>query len=106
MVQAARSPAQRKKRHMRVSFGVEQPTDQGLTLDLSETGAFIRTSRLFDPGLKLRLLIETPAGNLSLEGRVVWTCDEAHPPKSPHEPGMGIQWVATDEQYIDILQML
>jgi len=100
------TPALRKKRHLRVSFGLEQPENQGLTLDLSETGAFICTRQMFDPGLKLRMLIETPMGNLALEGRVVWICDENNLSRSPHEPGIGVQWVATDDQYMDVFNMI
>lgn len=100
------APALRKKRHLRISFGLEQPENQGLTLDLSETGAFIRTRHIFNPGLKLRVLMETPMGNMALEGRVVWVCDEHNPPRSPHEPGIGVQWIATDDQYMDIFNMI
>ncbi len=100
------TPALRKKRHLRVSFGLEQPENQGLTLDLSETGAFICTRQMFDPGLKLRMLIETPMGNMALEGRVVWICDENNLSRSPHESGIGVQWVATDDQYMDVFNMI
>ncbi len=100
------TPAPRKKRHLRVSFGFQNPTSQGLTLDMSETGAFICTRQLFDTGMKLRLLLETPMGNFALEGRVVWSCDETHPPRSPHEPGMGLRWVATDDQFLDFFNMI
>lgn len=106
MLQTALAPALRKKRQLRVSFGVERPTDEGRTLDVSETGAFICTQHVFEPGLKLRLLLETPNGNLSLEGRVVWICNETHPPKSPHQPGMGVCWEATDEQFADFFLMI
>jgi len=106
MTMADGTVAPRKKRHLRVSFGVEQLENQGLTLDLSETGAFVCTRHAIEPGVKVRLLLETPMGNLSLEGRVIWVCDEAHPPRSPHEPGIGIHWAATDEQYTDFLHML
>lgn len=106
MAQAMVQTAPRKKRHMRVSFGVEQLDRQGLTLDVSQTGAFVCTRQLIEPGVKVRLLIESPMGNVSVEGRVVWMCDEQHPPRSPHEPGIGIQWLATDEQYGDFLQMI
>lgn len=99
-------PAPRKKRHLRVSFGVERLDFQGRTLDVSETGAFICAQQMLQPGMKMRILIETPAGNLALEGRVVWLCDSVHPPRSPHETGMGIRWLSSDEAFQDFIQMI
>lgn len=106
MAQSTVKAAPRKKRHLRVAYGVEQLDRQGLTLDLSETGAFVSTRQLIEPGVKVRVLVETPMGNLSLEGRVVWVCDEKHLSSSPHEPGIGIRWLATGDQYLDFFQML
>jgi hypothetical protein len=100
------APAPRKKRNLRVCFGVERLDFQGRTLDVSETGAFICARQTIEPGTKVRLLIETPAGNLALEGRVVWLCDAAHPPRSPHEDGMGIRWVSTDETFRDFFHLI
>lgn len=99
-------PAPRKKRNLRVSFGVERLDFQGRTLDVSETGAFICAQQMIKPGMKVRLLVETPSGNLALEGWVVWLCDETHPSRSPHEPGMGIRWLATGETFQDFFQLI
>jgi hypothetical protein len=99
-------PAPRKKRKLRVSFGIERLDFQGMTLDVSETGAFICAQQMIEPGMKMRVLIETPAGNLALEGRVVWMCDSIHPSRSPHEAGMGIRWVSTDDTFQDFFQLI
>jgi hypothetical protein len=100
------SPAPRKKRKLRVSFGVERLDFQGKTLDLSETGAFICAQRMLQPGMKMRILIETPAGNLALEGRVIWLCDSTHPARTPHEMGMGIRWLSSDETFQDFIRLI
>ncbi len=109
MSQTSQSPAPRKKHHMRVSFGPEGPFYKGLTLDLSNTGMFLSTFHRFQPGQKLRLLLETPVGDLFMEGRVIWACDETHPARSTHKQGLGIELQTADgsyDPYQDFLHMI
>ncbi len=93
------SPAPRKRRHLQVSFGPDGPFHKGLTLDLSKTGMFVVTFVRFEPGQKLRLLLDTPMGGLFIEGRVVWVCDNQHQARDDHRLGMGIQLLPASGPY-------
>ena len=96
---ASQSPRPRKKRHLRVSFGPDGPLHKGLTLDLSKTGMFVVTFVRFEPGQKLRLLLDTPTGGMFIEGRVVWVCDNQHQARDDHKPGIGIQLLPASGPY-------
>jgi len=78
-------------------------------MDISKTGLFVFTYHRFEPGQKLRFLLDTPLGSLFVEGRVIWVCDENHPAKNSHKQGMGIRLVPTEgayDPYADYIQML
>ncbi len=109
MVSLKTSPAPRKKHHVTVSLGPDGPFCKGLTLDLSRTGMFVVTFHRFEPGQKLRLLLDTPLGGIHLDGRVIWACDDKHPARTSHKPGVGIQLLPANSPYnpyLDFLQMI
>ena len=80
-----------------VLYGPNEPPEFRCTLtDLSASGVQMETNRLFPPGTRLFLLLETSAGDLSAEGVVVWT-NRAPPHLMRHtKGGMGVRFTRVD----------
>ncbi len=69
---AAPTPARRRLRTFPIWFGLLVPTIEAVTANVSETGLFIGTGRLFDPGAGLRMRLDTYTFRVALHGQVVW----------------------------------
>ena len=63
----------RKRRRIKVRFGIEEPSKVAFTDDLSLDGIFIKTAAPEKPGMLLNLEITLPDETLVLcKGRVHW----------------------------------
>ena len=50
----------RRTKRIEVRFGPEQATDLGFTVDVSETGLFIKTNQVYPPDTRLVLELSLP----------------------------------------------
>jgi hypothetical protein len=78
----------RTRRRVRVRYGVERPERNAFTKDLSETGLFLRTNQVLEPGTLLQLEVEFPDRRFSLWARVIWA--KQVPPQLAHVLECGI----------------
>ena len=73
--------------------------------DISATGIFVRTTSPEEPGtrLNLRFRVDDQAAPIEVEGEVIWV--NPYRPGAPDNlhPGMGIRFVALDDEIRDHL---
>lgn len=83
----------RARRRLMVRYGLAGPEKTAFTVNLSETGVFLRTNAVFEPGMIVRLDIGFPTRTFSLWGTVVWA--RRVPPQLSHilDCGMGLKFV-------------
>lgn len=63
----------RKRKRLKVRFGLDQPKKIAFTDDISSKGIFVTTVAPERPGTILNLLIEIPDGNIiRCQGQVRW----------------------------------
>lgn len=63
----------RKRKRLKVRFGIEQPKKFSFTDDISNKGLFITTAAPEKPGAILNLEIEIPGGEIiKCQGQVRW----------------------------------
>jgi len=102
-----------KRRHKRkinrstIKFGEESCDKTAFTSNLTPSGFFLRTNRVYPPGKHLRFEFRTPQGVVvNVEGRVV------HATRVPvhfaglRKSGMGIEIIGENEAYLDLLKGL
>ena len=98
----------RRTKRIEVRFGPEQATDLGFTVDVSETGLFIKTNKVYPPDTRLVLELSLPDKRvLSLRGRVTWA-KRLPPQLARHvkKAGMGIELIDPPPEYLDLVQVL
>ncbi len=95
--------APRKNLFLPVRFGEEQPVEIADTGNLSETGLFVITETPPAKGCTVRLLLETPATTLELQGHVRWTRDR---PDGGQAAGMGVRLQAPPPDYVEYVRSL
>jgi Tfp pilus assembly protein PilZ len=98
----------RRTKRIEVRFGPEQPTDLGFTIDVSETGLFVKTNTVYPPDTRLVLELSLPDRRvLSLRGRVMWA--KRVPPQLARllrKTGMGIELIDPPPEYLDLVRVL
>jgi hypothetical protein len=84
---------------MMVRYGIEAMDKAGFTMNVSLTGAHIRTNNVFNPGTTMQVELEFPAGKKTLWARVVWA--KRVPPALAHvlPCGMGVRFVDPPEDW-------
>lgn len=71
--------------------------------DISETGIFLRTSRVFPPGTILTLELQLPLGEiLVLRGKVKWEFMIPH--LGFKRNGMGIEFIDRSTKYVEFVK--
>jgi len=94
-----------KRLHFRnnVRYGLAYPPKHfSFITDFSDTGICIQTNKIYRPGTKLCLLIDTREGSFNAEGIVVWA-KKAPPHLIRHmKSGMGIKFTSIAPELIDI----
>jgi Tfp pilus assembly protein PilZ len=72
------------------------------TTDISERGTHVKTNRIYRPGTKLYLIIETSNKSYEAEGIVVWA--KKVPPRLVRvvKNGMGIRFTNVCQELVDL----
>ena len=98
----------RRTKRIEVRFGPEQPTDLGFTIDVSETGLFVKSNTVYPPDTRLVLELSLPDRRvLSLRGRVMWA--KRVPPQLARllrKAGMGVELIDPPPEYLNLIQSL
>ncbi len=88
----------RKPFRRNIRYGlIDPPEYTSFITDLSDTGICIHTNKIFTPGTKLFLAINTNEGSFKAEGIVIWA-KKSPPHLIRHmKSGMGIKFTRVDE---------
>jgi uncharacterized protein (TIGR02266 family) len=84
----------RVKTRLRVAYGVHEPEFVGYADNVSKSGLYINTNRVFKNGTRLNLEVEFPQRAVRLVGEVVWAIRVPEHERSSMVCGMGVQFVA------------
>ena len=98
----------RRTKRIEVRFGPERPTDLGFTIDVSETGLFVKTNTVYPPDTRLVLELSLSDRRvLSLRGRVMWA-KRVPPQLARHlrKTGMGVELIDPPSEYLDLVKAL
>ncbi len=91
----------RLPKRLLVRFGTAELTGIGVTIDLSETGIFVKAASVFSPGTALRIELMLPDQKIArLRGTVTWA--KKVPPtlaRVIQKSGMGVRLLEIDEVY-------
>ena len=90
---------------LEVDYALEDNYLFAYITDISETGIFVRTTTPEQPGthLNMRFRADGPNTQIEVEGEVIWV--NPYRPGAPDNlhPGMGIRFVALDDELKDRL---
>ena len=94
----------RAKRRLMCRYGVDKADKTGFTMNLSETGVFVKTNSVFPPGTTLHVELAFPDRSFSMWGRVVWA--KKVPPQLAHilECGMGICFIDPTPEWLEFFE--
>ncbi|OGW63059.1 MAG: hypothetical protein A2638_03770 [Nitrospirae bacterium RIFCSPHIGHO2_01_FULL_66_17] len=98
----------RRTKRIEVRFGPERPTDLGFTIDVSETGLFVKSNTVYPPDTRLVLELSLSDRRvLSLRGRVMWA-KRVPPQLARHlrKTGMGVELIDPPSEYLDLVKAL
>ena len=90
----------RAKRRMMVRYGLSTAEKTAFTRNVSETGLFLQTNQVFNPGSTIHVQIQFPDVTFSMWARVVWA--KVVPPQLAHvlECGMGVCFIDPSPEWI------
>jgi hypothetical protein len=94
----------RTKRRLAVRFGVRGPERLGYTQNISETGIYIETNYVIDPGTDLQLEIDTPEKTLEMWATVVWARRYPLSFQQVMRGGLGCQFAFPSQEWVDFYQ--
>ena len=92
---ADKRTSKRKRKRLKLRFGIDDYTYLAFTDEVSETGMFIRTPKVFAPGTMIKILLFIQdESEIHLEGRIMWA--KRIPPQiiRSYKGGMGIRITA------------
>lgn len=98
----------RRTKRIEVRFGADRPSQLGFTIDMSETGLFIKTTTIFPPYTTLLLELTLPDKRVvSLRGHVSWV-KRVPAQLAPHvkKAGMGIELLQPPAEYLEFVKTL
>ena len=89
----------RTKRRLLVRYGVEDAKKTAFTMNVSKSGAFLRTNDVYRPGTTILTEFSFPDRSYSLWAQVIWA--KKVPTSLAHvlHCGMGIRFVNPDEEW-------
>ena len=98
--------AYRSLKRVTVRFGMEKPQYTGFTKNLSTTGIFIKTPKVFKAGTVLQLNLRVKDLSIDMQGRVVWA--KVAPPKLALvlESGMGLHFIDPSNEWVEFCHSL
>ena len=101
MAKSDKRDTERARRRVMVRYGVASAQHRGFTKDLSSTGMFIRTNKVFVPDTTIQVEIQFPDRTFSMWARVIWA--KKVPPQLAHilECGMGICFIDPQPDWLD-----
>jgi Tfp pilus assembly protein PilZ len=89
-----------------VRYGIGSAARTAFTKDLSETGLFIKSNRVFKPGTTIQVELTFPDRTFSMWARVIWA--KKVPPQLAHvlECGMGVCFMDPNPDWMEYCQRL
>ena len=89
----------RTRGRIRVRYGVGKLERSGFTMNVSLTGAFIRTNNVYPPGTTIKAEFHFEDGPVSVQARVVWA--KKVPRELAHllQCGMGVRFVSPGTEW-------
>jgi hypothetical protein len=90
----------RASRRLMVRFGAHGTEKTGFSRNISQTGVFLATNSVFQPGSTIQVQIHFPERTWSLWAKVAWA--KKVPPNLAHilDCGMGLHFVETGPEWI------
>ena len=92
----------RTRGRIRVRYGVEKLDRSGFTMNVSLTGAFIRTNNVYAPGSTIKTEFNFEDGPVTVHARVVWA--KKVPLQMAHllNCGMGVRFVNPGPEWTEL----
>jgi Tfp pilus assembly protein PilZ len=90
----------RTRGRIHVRFGLQKLDRSAFTMNVSLTGAFIRTNQVFAPGQTIKLELGMGGQTVNLYGKVVWA--KKVPAQLAHlvHCGMGVRFVNPGPEWV------
>lgn len=88
----------RHRKRLQLRYGLDEPTKIGFTEDISDTGIFIRSPVVMQPGKILH--VDLQAGNgthIRLKGRIMWAKRVPQNLMNKVKGGMGLRILGFEE---------
>jgi hypothetical protein len=94
----------RSRRRFAVRFGTRAPERLGYTQNISESGLYIETNFIIDPGTDLQLEIDTPAKMFEMWATVVWARRYPMNLQKLMRGGLGCRFAFPSQEWIDFYE--
>ncbi len=102
------SPEMRRQRRLpwlnKVLFGPEVPSLSGSVKNLSLKGMCISADTLFDPDIKLKVLIPVQKKRVMMEGRVCWSGNDLGVHDLGARKDLGLEILHRDGKYLNLIE--
>ena len=91
----------RTRGRLMVKYGVQRLEKRAFTMNLSVSGAFLKTNDVIRPGTTMQVQVEFPDRKVDLWAQVVWA--KKVPPQLAHvlHCGMGIRFVNPGAEWVE-----
>jgi Tfp pilus assembly protein PilZ len=98
---ADKRKTERARKRVMVKYGTDVADTTGFTKNLSETGLFIGTNKVYKPGTTIQVDLQFPDRSFSMWARVVWA--KKVPAQLAHvlECGMGVCFVEPPQEWVE-----
>ncbi len=102
--QDMKSRQSRVRGRIRVRFGEAQPERMAFTMNVSKTGAFIRTNNVYAPGRTIKVEFNFDNDSTTLFAQVMWA--KKVPPQLAHllQCGMGVRFINPGPEWDALLK--
>lgn len=97
--------AKRSPKRLMVRYGAHGLERTAFTKNISQTGVFLQTNAVIQPGQTIQVQIAFPGRTWDLWAKVAWA--KKVPPNLAHilECGMGLQFVNPGEEWVGFFQL-
>lgn len=94
----------RTRGRIRVRYGLDALDRTAFTMNVSETGAFIRTNNVYPPGRTIKLEVNLDQKAIEFHARVVWA--KKVPPELAHllPCGMGVRFIDPPASWMEMYE--